>query len=123
MTLLTRITPFTRVLALPAVLLAAGGTLAVSLPAASSEAATAPLCKLETQRVHHSAYRVENNEWGSSQPECITPDGNTGFAVSNSSIANSTYGAPGGYAAIYSGCHWGVCTRDSGFPVQVSDIK
>ena len=124
MTPLTRMTPFTRTLALPAVLLAAGGLLAVALPTASSEAATTakPLCKEQTAHVDSRDYIVENNEWGSSEPECITPDGSTGFSMSNSSIANSTYGAPGGYAAIYKGCHWGVCTPGSGFPVKVSDI-
>jgi hypothetical protein len=41
--------------------------------------------------------------------------------VANSSIANSTSGAPGGYPAIYDGCHWGVWTSDSSFPIQVSN--
>ena len=125
MTPLTRMTPFTRTLALPAVLLAAGGLLAVALPTASSEAATTskPLCKEQTAHVASHDYIVENNEWGSSEPECITPDGSTGFSMSNSSIANSTSGAPGGYAAIYKGCHWGVCTPHSGFPIKVSDIS
>jgi hypothetical protein len=107
-------------------MLVAGGLLAVSLPAASSEAATNPtnttLCQQQTAHVDSSAYTVENNEWGSSEPECITTSGNADFTVANSSIANSTYGAPGGYAAIYKGCHWGACTTDSGFPIQVSDI-
>jgi Glycosyl hydrolase family 12 len=117
-------TPLIRALAVPAALLAAGGMLAVSLPAAASEAATTTttLCKMQTAHVGGGAYTVENNEWGSGAPECITTDGSTGFMVANSSIANSTYGAPGGYAAIYKGCHWGACTPGSGLPVQVSDI-
>ena len=125
MTPLTRMSPVTRVLALPAALLVAGGLLAVSLPAASSEAATTPktLCKEQTARVDGGAYTVENNEWGSSAPECISTDGSPGFKVANSSIANSTYGAPGGYTAIYKGCHWGACTPGSGFPIQVSRIR
>jgi cellulose 1,4-beta-cellobiosidase len=104
----------------------AGGLLAVSLPAASSEAATSTttrLCKSQTAPVDSNAYTVENNEWGSSAPECITTDGGTGFTVANSSIANSTYAAPGGYAAIYNGCHWGACTSRSGLPIQVQDIR
>src|SRR5258706_473691 len=50
MTPLTRTTPFTRALTLPAALLVAGGLLALSLPAASSRAAAAPttLCKSQT---------------------------------------------------------------------------
>jgi hypothetical protein len=125
-----RITPFTRALALPAGLLLAGGLLAggllaVSLPAASSGAASTAtrLCKSQTAPVGSNAYTVENNEWGSTAPECITTDGSTGFTVANSSIANSTSSAPGGYTAIYKGCHWGACTPGSGLPVQVPDIR
>jgi cellulose 1,4-beta-cellobiosidase len=114
-------TPLTRALALAAALLAAGGTLAVLL-ATSSEAATATLCHSQTLPVGRGAYTIRNNEWGSSAPECITTDGNTGFAVANSSIANSASGAPGGYPSIYQGCHWGACTSGSGFPIQVSNI-
>jgi hypothetical protein len=123
MTPLTRRIPITRALALPAGLALAGGLMAVSLPAASSEAATTPtLCQQQTAHIDSSDYTVENNEWGSSEPECSTPEGSTGFTVEKSAIANSTYGAPGGYTAIYKGCHWGQCTKDSGLPIQVSDI-
>src|SRR5262245_5890620 len=111
MTPLARTSPFARALALLAALLAAGGLLVVSLPAASSEAATTTtrLCKSQTLPVDSSAYTVGNNEWGSSAPECITTDGSNDFTVANSSIANATDGAPGGYPAIYKGCHWGAC--------------
>src|SRR5215470_5743981 len=121
MTPLTRMTLFARVFALFAALLTAGGTLAV-LAATSSEAATGPLCKSQTLPVDSSAYMVENNEWGSTAPECISTDGSADFTVPNSSIANSANGAPGGYPAIYKGCHWGACTPRSGFPIRVSDI-
>jgi hypothetical protein len=114
MTLIT----FARALVLPAALLAAGGALAV-LPAASSEAATT-LCNSQSTSVDGGAYMVENNEWGSSAPECIDT-GNTGFTVVNSSLANPL-STPGGYPAIYKGCHWGACTSGSGFPIQVADI-
>jgi hypothetical protein len=114
--------PFSRFLVLPAALLAAGATLAV-LPATSSEAATTRLCQSQTAPVDGSAYTVENNEWGSSAPECITTDGGADFTVANSSMANATNGAPGGYPAIYKGCHYGTCTDGSGFPIQVSDIR
>ena len=65
---------------------------------------------------------VENNEWGSGAAECISADGNADFSVANSSIANVTNGAPGGYPAIYKGCHWGACTPGSRFPIRVSNI-
>jgi Glycosyl hydrolase family 12 len=114
-------TPLKRALALPAALLAAGG-LALSLPAASSQAAATSLCNSQTASVDGSGYTIDNNEWGSSASECITTDGSADFTVANSSIDNATNGAPGGYPAIYKGCHWGACTTGSGFPIQVSDI-
>jgi Glycosyl hydrolase family 12 len=104
-------------------MLAASGLIAVSLPAASSEAATTTrLCNSQTHPVGNRAYTVENNEWGSSAAECVTTHGGTDFTVANSSIANAANGAPGGYPAIYKGCHWSACTPGSGFPIQVSDI-
>jgi hypothetical protein len=113
--------PFSRSLVLPAALLAAGATLA-ALPATSSEAATTRLCQSQTAPVDGGAYTVENNEWGSGALECITTDGGADFTVANSAMANATDGAPGGYPAIYKGCHYGSCTDGSGFPVKVSDI-
>jgi Glycosyl hydrolase family 12 len=112
---------FTRGLALSAALLAACGTLAI-LPATSSGAATTSLCNSQTAPVDGGAYTVENNEWGSGASECVTAGGGTGFRVANSSIANGIR-MPGGYPAIYKGCHWGACTTGSGFPIQVSDIR
>src|SRR5258708_27271994 len=103
-------TPLKRALALPAALLAAGGILAISLPAASSQAATTTLCNSQTAPLDGSGYTIENNEWGSSAPEGITTDGSTDFPRANPSIDNPTNGAPGGYTAIYKGCHWGACT-------------
>jgi hypothetical protein len=114
------LTPFTRALALPAAVLVAGGAVAV-LSATSSEAATTLLCNSQTHSVDGGAYTVENNEWASSAPECVTAGG-TGFTVVKSSIANPL-STPGGYPAIYKGCHWGACTAGSGFPIQVSDIR
>ncbi len=65
---------------------------------------------------------MENNEWNSSASECVTTDGNADFTVANSSIDLPTDGAPGGYAAIYKGCHWGACTSGSGLPIEVGSL-
>jgi endoglucanase len=65
------------------------------------------------------AYTVENNEWNSSASECVSTDGNADFSVANSAINLPTNGAPGGYPAIYKGCHWGACSTNSGLPIQV----
>jgi len=105
-----------------AVLLGAGGIVAVVVPAVSSQAATTTLCNSQTTPAAGGSYTIQNNEWGSSAAECITTDGNADFTVANSSIANATNGAPGGYPSIYKGCHWGACTPGSGMPIQVSNL-
>jgi len=107
--------------------LAAAGLLATGLlatGAGGARAATTQLCQSQTAAVSGGVYTVQNNEWGSSAPECSTTDGNADFTVANSSISNATNGAPGGYPSIYQGCHWGNCTSGglSGNPVQASAI-
>jgi cellulose 1,4-beta-cellobiosidase len=106
-----------------ALLLAFGAVVASLVTGAGAQAATSTLCQSQTAAVS-GGYIVQNNEWGSTAPECITTDGNADFTVANSSISNSTSGAPGGYASIYQGCHWGNCSAGglSTAPVQASAI-
>ncbi len=106
-----------------ALLLAVGGVIA-TLIGGSAHAATSTLCQSQTASVSGGTYIVQNNEWGSSASECISTDGNSDFTVANSSISNSTSGAPGGYPSIYQGCHWGACSSGglSTSPVQVSNL-
>jgi hypothetical protein len=108
-------------LAVAAATLAAVAGLAVATTG-TARAATTTLCNSQTAAVDGGQYTVQNNEWNSSAPECVTTDGNTDFTVANSSIDLPTDGAPGGYASIYKGCHWGACTSGSGLPLQVSDM-
>ena len=72
---------FARSLALPAVLLAASGVIAVSPPAAATTAAATTLCGFQASPVGGDAYTVQNNEWGSTAPECISTDGDADFTV------------------------------------------
>jgi cellulose 1,4-beta-cellobiosidase len=50
---------------------------------------------------------------------------NTCCRSSDSSISNSTSGAPGGYPSIYQGCHWGDCSSGglTTTPVQASNLS
>ena len=109
-------------IALTGAMALAAGVVALALPAVSSQAASTTLCNSQTLAASGGAYTIQNNEWGSSAPECISTDGNADFTVANSSISNSTSGAPGGYPSLYKGCHWGACTSGSGFPIQVSAL-
>jgi hypothetical protein len=101
-------------------MLAASGafSLATEVPAL----AATTLCNSQTAAVAGGAYTVQNNEWNSSAPECVTTDGNADFTVANTSISNAVGGAPGGYPSIYKGCHWGACTSNSGLPIPVSSM-
>ena len=99
-------------------MLAASGVFA----AAPAQAATTTLCNSQTAAVAGGAYTVQNNEWNSTAPECVTTDGNADFTVTNTSINNAVGGAPGGYPSIYKGCHWGACTTNSGLPIPVSSM-
>ena len=95
------------------------GTDPAGTPASQASAA---VCSSQRHAVDGGTYMVQNNEYGSGAQECLAVGGAGGFTVSRSAIANSTDGTPGGYPSIYRGCHWGVCTPDSGLPVPVSKL-
>jgi cellulose 1,4-beta-cellobiosidase len=105
-----------------ALLLVFGGVVA-ALFSGSAHAATS-LCQSQTASVGGGTYTVQNNEWNSSASECVTTDGGADFTVANSSISNSTSGAPGGYPSIYQGCHWGNCSSGglTSTPIQVANL-
>jgi cellulose 1,4-beta-cellobiosidase len=73
--------------------------------------------------VDGGAYIVQNDEWNSTAPECITTDGGAQFTVASSSISEPVSGDPGGYSSIFSGCSAGVCTAGNKLPIRVSDLR
>ena len=64
---------------------------------------------------------IQANEWNSTAPQCITYNGGTGWTVSTANF-NLSGGAPATYPSIYKGCHWGLCTGNSGLPIQMSKL-
>jgi cellulose 1,4-beta-cellobiosidase len=101
--------------------LAAAGLL--SFGAGHARAATTTLCAEQTAPAGGS-FIVQNNEYDSSAPECVSTDGNADFTVANSGISNATNGSPGAYPSIYQGCHWGNCSAGglTAAPIQVSAL-
>jgi glycosyl hydrolase family 12/cellulose binding protein with CBM2 domain len=95
-----------------------------ALSASPAAAASTTLCQLQTEAVAGGTYVVQNNEFDSSAPECVSTDGSAGFTVPSSSISNATNGSPGAYPSIYQGCHWGNCSSGglSAHPVQVAGL-
>jgi hypothetical protein len=66
-------------------------------------------------------YTLQNNEWNSSAPQCVTATTGTAWSVSTANF-NLSGGAPATYPSIYKGCHWGACTTNSNLPIQVSKL-
>jgi glycosyl hydrolase family 12/concanavalin A-like lectin/glucanase superfamily protein len=70
-------------------------------------------------------YTLQVNEWNSTAAETITSDGNPDFEITVSAISVSHSGAPGGYASIYYGNHYGTLSAPgttTNLPIQVSSI-
>jgi hypothetical protein len=91
-----------------------------------SQAGTTKICQEDVYSVPASGgtYIVQNNEFNSGAPECVTTDGHADFTVVNSSVDGATNGAPAGYPSIYEGCHWGKCSSGglTATPIKVSDL-
>ena len=67
-------------------------------------------------------YMIQNNEWNSTAQQCVTYTGGTAWSVSTANFNLPTSGAPATYPSIFKGCHWGLCTPNSGLPIQVSKL-
>jgi len=100
--------------------------LAIAVAAAVS-AAAAPIAQAATTTcsgtgtISAGDYMIQANEWNSSAQQCITYTGGTAWSVSTANF-NLSGGAPATYPSIYKGCHWGLCTGNSGFPIQMSKL-
>lgn len=100
----------------------AAALLAIPVYSMAPASAATQLCgATDTTPVNGGEYIAQNNIWGASTPQCITVDG-TSFTVDSSGHSNSTSGAPAAYPSLFKGCHWGQCTSNSGFPVQVGSM-
>ena len=95
-----------------------------AVTASPAAAAATTLCQEQTAPVSGGTYTVQNNEFDSSAPECVSTDGSDDFTVASSSIGNATNGSPGAYPSIYQGCHWGNCSSGglTAHPVQVAAL-
>lgn len=97
---------------------AVGATVfAIAAPAAHADTTT---CS-GTGTISAGAYEIQANEWNSSAPQCLTYTGGTAWSVTTANF-NVSGGAPATYPSIFRGCHWGLCTPNSGFPIQLSNL-
>ncbi len=106
-----------RVLAAALAVVAAATLSTVAAPAA--QAATTTCSGSGT--IQAGDYIIQANEWNSSAQQCLTYTGGTAWSVSTANF-NLSGGAPATYPSIFKGCHWGMCTSNSGLPIQVSNL-
>jgi hypothetical protein len=106
-------------------LLAVGVTLGTvmvgnAVGSAATPAAPAQICdQYGSAPVAGAKYVVQNDRWGASTTQCITPF-DTGFTVDVAQHVNNK--GPAGFPSIYRGCNFGYCTVGSPFPAQVSSL-
>src|SRR5436305_9866956 len=105
---------------------ALAAALAIAVAAAVT-AAVAPAAQAATTTcsgtgtISAGDYMIQANEWNSSLQQCLTYTGGTAWSVSTANF-NTSGGAPATYPSIFKGCHWGLCTPNSGLPIQMSKL-
>lgn len=106
---------------LAAVVLAAASMLTSASPA--SAAPVTDCTPWGTTELRGGEYLYQQNEWNSKTEQCVTVDPQTGaWSVTKSSFSLPTNGAPATYPSSYKGCHWGLCTTNSGLPLRVNEL-
>jgi hypothetical protein len=81
------------------------------------------LCGKEQRSVADGAYVIQNDEWNSAAPQCISYSQTAAeFTVTSTSIAKPADGSPGGYPSVSYGCLYSYCTRRSGLPRMVASL-
>jgi hypothetical protein len=109
--------------ALILVVLALLAALVIATMIAQSSHPGSSLCGKQRALVAGGAYVMQNDEWNSSAPECLSYSQTaTSFAVSQTSISQPASGGPGGYPSVSAGCFYGECTKDSGLPRQIANV-
>ncbi|HEY2060856.1 MAG TPA: glycoside hydrolase [Amycolatopsis sp.] len=111
----------THLRAVPAAAAACLALAAVAAPGATAAPAETNCQPQGSISLNGGEYTLQNNEWNSSDPQCVTTTSGTGWTVSTANF-NLSGGAPATYPSIYKGCHWGACTTSSGLPIQVGNL-
>ncbi|MFD7867447.1 cellulose binding domain-containing protein [Streptomyces sp. NPDC059783] len=105
-----------------AALVLAAASMLTGAPAASAAPVT-DCTPWGTTELQGGEYLYQQNEWNSDARQCVSVDPQTGaWSVTESSFSLPTNGAPATYPSSYKGCHWGLCTTDSGLPLRVDEL-
>jgi cellulose 1,4-beta-cellobiosidase len=94
------------------------GTAGASGPSAETVRTCDPF---GTVSVADGRYIVQQNEWNSTDRQCMRVSGRS-WTITRASFDLATDGPPASYPSVFRGCHWGNCTSEAPLPIQVGDI-
>ncbi|GAB2805480.1 hypothetical protein GCM10027091_42350 [Streptomyces daliensis] len=102
------------------ILLALVGSSTMALTTAPA-AHAAEICDQYGAATVQGRYIVQNNRWGTSQPQCVNTT-STGFQVTRADGSVPTTGAPKSYPSIFNGCHYTRCSPGTALPARIGSI-
>ncbi|MDN0199858.1 cellulose binding domain-containing protein [Streptomyces sp. S.PNR 29] len=95
----------------------------VALFAATPQAqADTTVCEQFGSTVIQGRYVVQNNRWGTNEPQCVTAT-DTGFRITRADGSVPTNGAPKSYPSLFNGCHYTNCSPGTNLPAQLARIS
>lgn len=103
-------------------LLAALAALAAVLTTAPAAHADTAICEQYGSTTIQGRYVVQNNRWGTSQPQCINVT-DTGFRITQADGSVPTNGGPKSYPSVFNGCHYTNCSPGTSLPARLSAIS
>jgi hypothetical protein len=108
-----------RLFAAAGALLLAAGSAAVA--SAATERETELCQRYAAADVKNGRYTVMNNVWGATTAQCINVASDGAFRVAQSAHRNTD--AAAAFPSVYTGCHWGNCTRGTNLPMRVDHVR
>ncbi|WP_371573560.1 cellulose binding domain-containing protein [Streptomyces sp. NBC_01314] len=99
--------------------LATVAALFVATPPAQADTT---VCEQFGSAVVQGRYVVQNNRWGTGEPQCVTTT-DTGFRVTRADGSVPTNGAPKSYPSAFNGCHYTNCSPGTNLPAQLAGIS
>ncbi|MFG2025344.1 cellulose binding domain-containing protein [Streptomyces sp. NPDC048825] len=99
--------------------LAAVAALFAATPPAQADTT---VCEQFGSAVIQGRYVVQNNRWGTNEPQCVTAT-DTGFRLARADGSVPTNGAPKSYPSLFNGCHYTNCSPGTNLPARLADIS
>ncbi|MFJ8631871.1 cellulose binding domain-containing protein [Streptomyces sp. NPDC093568] len=97
-------------------------TVAALFAATPPAQADTTVCEQFGSTVVQGRYVLQNNRWGTSDPQCVTST-DTGFRLTRADGSVPTSGAPKSYPSLFNGCHYTNCSPGTNLPAQLARIS